>query len=297
MNKLNHIRFLVGAKLALGLLIPTEGSAQIRASERSVVSQTLDGTTVTIEYSRPVARGRPLFGGVGPGNVVWTPGANWATTLRADRDIRLNGVEVPEGEYSVWMIPREGQWTLTLDSDPEIFHFVKPDSTADQIHIAVDPEEGPHVEMLTWSFPMVRGDAAVLAMQWGSTVAPVQVLAQPTEPVQLTAEQRAPYLGSYDLTIVPGVGWPESARMEVWEQDGTLVAYLPFPVHPGDELEFDMVPAGIHRFSPGLYREGTLFNIEMGVTLEFDVPDEWAGGVVLRGIEGTAFATGRRVAR
>jgi hypothetical protein len=46
---------------------------------------------------------------------------------------------------------------------------------------------------------------------------------------------------------------------------------MPFPIHPGDELEFDLVPAGQHRFSPALYRGGKLFNIEMGGTFEFDV--------------------------
>jgi hypothetical protein len=235
------------AAAALGLALPAPAQSQIRGSERGSVSQTLDGTTITIDYARPVARGRELFGGIVPWNVVWTPGANWATTLEADKDIRLNGVEVPAGRYSVWMIPRPDEWTLTLNPNPEIFHFLKPDSAADQIHVAVQPEESHHSEMLTWSFPQVRGDAAILAMS-----------------------------------------------CTVTEKDGRLRGHLPFPIHPGDELEFDLVPAGLNRFSAGLYRDAKLFNVEMGFTFDFEVMGEHASAVVMRGIEGTAFAEGKR---
>lgn len=279
---------------AAALALPTALSGQIRASEAGAVSQTLDGTTITIEYSRPTARGRDLFGGIVPWNVVWTPGANWATTFEADKDIRLNGVEVPRGRYSVWMIPRPEEWTLTLDPNPEIFHFVKPDSTAEQIHIAVTPEQREHLEMLTWSFPAVSGDAAVVAMAWGTTSVPVQILVEPTRPMAIDPEERQIYLGTYDLEILPGIGWPTEARLTVSERDGKLVAHLPFPLHPGDELEFDLVPAGTLRFNPGLYRGGELFNIEMGVAFEFDAPEDEAVAIVMRGIEGTPFATGTR---
>jgi hypothetical protein len=282
------------AAAALGLALPAPAQSQIRGSERGSVSQTLDGTTITIDYARPVARGRELFGGIVPWNVVWTPGANWATTLEADKDIRLNGVQVPAGRYSVWMIPRPDEWTLTLNPNPEIFHFLKPDSAADQIHVAVQPEESHHSEMLTWSFPQVRGDAAILAMSWGTTTVPAQVLVEPTKPVAIAAEERQVFLGSYDLAVLPLPGWETEATLTVTEKDGRLRGHLPFPIHPGDELEFDLVPAGLNRFSAGLYRDGKLFNVELGFTFDFEVMGEHASAVVMRGIEGTAFAEGKR---
>jgi len=271
-----------------------ETSAQIRGSEQAVVAQTVDGTTMTLVYSRPVARGRALFGKLVPWGVVWTPGANWATTFEVDRDIRLNGVDVPSGRYSVWMIPRQGKWTVTFDRNPKIFHFQKPDSSADQIHVAATPEQGAHVEMLTWSFPAVTGDGAILRMQWGTASVPMHVVVQPTKPVQLTAEDRAIYVGAYDMRMIERAGWPTTARFEIFEKDGLLRGRLPFPIHPGDELEFDLVPAGAHRFNAGLYREDRLFNVEMGGTFEFDVTGQRATAARLRGIEGTTFGEGAR---
>ena len=42
----------------------TRAVAQVKASEPASVSQTVDGTTITVVYSRPQARGRDsLFGG------------------------------------------------------------------------------------------------------------------------------------------------------------------------------------------------------------------------------------------
>jgi len=281
--------------LAVALSAPGAASAQIRASERAVVSQTLDGTTLTLEYYRPVAKGRDLFGGIVPWNVVWTPGANWATTLEVSRDVRLNGVEVPAGKYSVWAIPRPDRFTVTLNPEPEIFHFHKPDSTDAQIHISAVPVQAPHQELLTWSFPNVRGDAALMQFQWGTTAIPLQVIAEPSRPVALSREERALYTGAYHLEMTPGLGWPDSGTLEVVETDGRLRARMPFGIHPEDDPWFDLIPAGEGRFNPGLYRDGEIFGVEMGVNIEFQVGTDVAEGVRWYGPMGTPFAAGKRV--
>lgn len=285
----------VAAAVFAAVAHPADG--QIRASERGSVSQTLDGTTITLDYARPTARGRALFGpdAVVPYDIVWTPGANWATTLETDRPLRINGVDVAAGDYSVWMTPRDGSWTLTLNDETGFFHFQKPDPALGAYQIEVRPEQGSHVEMLTWSFPSVTGDAAVLELAWGDTRVPMQVLVEPSEPVVIAAEERALYTGAYDLEIVPGVDWPLDARMRVTEaEDGMLRGWMSFPFHPGDELDFDLIPAGRDRFHAGLYRDGRLFNVETGVSFEFH-PEDADAPLILRGIEGSPFGVGTRV--
>lgn len=285
----------VTAALALQAAGVAGADAQIRASEHGVVAQTADATTVTIEYSRPSARGRVLFGELVPWGAVWTPGANWATTLEVDNDVRVNGVEVPAGKYSVWAIPREDAWSILLHSDPEIFHFQKPDSAAASVAFSVTPETREHVEMLTWSFPVVRGDAMVMRLQWGTTSLSMDVSVPPTVP-EMTAEEREIYVGTYELAIGPGLFWPEGmASFEVFEMNGKLRGRLPFGIHPQDELEFDLVPAGTHRFGPGLYRDGQFFAVESGVGFEFTVDGERASAVIMRGGEGSVFGSGERV--
>lgn len=61
---------LLGLAALVGAPVPV--SAQIRASERAMVSQTIDGTVVAVDYARPRARGRAdLFGGVVKWGEVW----------------------------------------------------------------------------------------------------------------------------------------------------------------------------------------------------------------------------------
>ena len=292
---MTHAFRLVLPAAALLCLAATPSAAQIQASPRSTVSQTIDGTTITVDYSRPAARGRELFGALVPWNSVWTPGANWATTLEVDRDVRLNGVEVPEGKYSVWAIPRPDRFTITLNPEPEIFHFVKPDSADDQIHISAETEERPHAEMLTWSFPHVRGDAGVLLFQWGTTAVPLEILVQPTRPVELAEEIRKMYVGTYEMSFVEGIGFPQlTGDLRIWEEDGKLRGQLPFPIHPNDEPAWDLIPASDGQFNPGLYRGDTLFNVEMGLNVDFEVDVDRATGVEFRGPQGMLFAEGER---
>ena len=106
-----------GVVLWLGLaIVPALVQAQM-ASEKGTVSQTIDGTTITIEYSRPVARGRTPFPDVVHWGRVWTPGANWATTIDVDRPVLVNGDSLPKGKYSIWMIPAQGAWTVMFSRD------------------------------------------------------------------------------------------------------------------------------------------------------------------------------------
>jgi len=95
--------------LALLTVVPSVACAQIRASEHFTLTQKVSSTTITMEGDRPVARGRTLFGdgGVVKWGEVWTPGANWATTIEVDRDVKVDGQPLPKGKYSLWLTPAQ----------------------------------------------------------------------------------------------------------------------------------------------------------------------------------------------
>lgn len=275
--------------------IAEQAAAQIQASERAMVGQTIDGTTLTLDYSRSLVRGRELFGGLVPWNVVWTPGANWATTLEVDNDVKLNGVDVPAGKYSVWAIPREDTWLVMLNPDPEIFHFLKPDSTQATVHIPAPSQQGEHTEMLTWAFSEVRGDFAVLEFKWGETVVPLQIEVPPSRAV-ITADEIAMYVGTYEMTVIPAdPSWPTEATLEVFEEKGKLRGRMSFTIHPEDDEVHDLVPMGGSRFNPGLYRDGVFFNVEMGIGFDFTLGADRAEGFQFIAGNGMVFGEGKRV--
>src|SRR5688572_33379539 len=99
--------------LLLCLLAPPALSGQVRASELGSVSQVIDGTRISIEYSRPRARGRQdLFGCEVKWQEVWIAGANYATTLELSKNVQSAGHAVRKGRYQLWMVVRgSGDWT------------------------------------------------------------------------------------------------------------------------------------------------------------------------------------------
>src|SRR4051812_19764383 len=99
----SSVKQLLLPLLMVALLGPVAG-AQIRASERGSVSQTVDGTLIAVNYGRAQARGRDsLFGKVVTRDEIWTPGANQSTTFEISRDVTVGGKPLPAGKYSMWM--------------------------------------------------------------------------------------------------------------------------------------------------------------------------------------------------
>jgi hypothetical protein len=163
--------------LAVMLVLPASLLAQPPASQRGTVSQTINGTVVTVTYDRPVARGRTLFGegGLIAWGTRWTPGANRATILEFSRAVRVEGQEVAAGKYSVWTLPGQSEWTLILNHSWDTHHAIYPGEDRDALRIKLPSERGPHMETLAWYFPVVGPYEAVLRMHWGEVVLPVRI--------------------------------------------------------------------------------------------------------------------------
>jgi len=147
-------------------------------SQRGTVTQMVAFTEISVSYGRPVARGRDLFGALVPWDNVWHPGADSATRVRFSRDVLLEGKPLPDGEYSLWLIPRErAPWTLILSRAAHVFHLPYPGTRNDVLRIDVTPEQLSHMESFAIYFPMVLRDDAVMRLHWGTTAVPIRIKA------------------------------------------------------------------------------------------------------------------------
>lgn len=145
-------------------------------SQHGSVSQRVSHTNIAIEYNRPVARGRTLFGALVKWDSIWHPGADSATYISFDKDVTLEGRPLPRGEYSVWLVPRErGDWTFILSKASRVFHSPYPGPQGDVLRVDLPPERGAHMEALAWYFPVVGRDSVVLRMHWGETILPIRI--------------------------------------------------------------------------------------------------------------------------
>jgi hypothetical protein len=151
---------------------------QVRKSQPGAVAQRIATTEIAIAYSRPVARGRELFGALVPYGEVWHPGADKATSIAISRDLHVNDQPLPAGEYSLWTIPRADHWTIIFSRAADVFHNPYPGEAQDALRFDVTPEQGPHAETLTYDFPLVEGKDAVLRLHWGTVMVPLRIRVQ-----------------------------------------------------------------------------------------------------------------------
>jgi Protein of unknown function (DUF2911) len=162
---------LAGILAAVSAQEPAKGP---KPSQRGSVSQRIDDTLISIDYSRPVARGRELFGALVPWGRVWCPGADDATTIEATGPVTLNGQELPKGKYSVWAIPGAEKWTIIFNRAAAVWHTRYP-TGQDALRIDVTPRAGAHMETLAFYFPVADGKKGELVLHWGTVVVPVSV--------------------------------------------------------------------------------------------------------------------------
>ena len=281
------------------LCFPVALSAQVKASEPATLIQTVDGTKLTLNYSRPRSRGRDsLFGKVVHWGEVWTPGANMATTLETSKPIKLNGHPVPKGKYSVWMVVRPaGDWTFVLDPRHQLFHEAHPDSTAEQIRFPVKPEQRPFVDVLSWSFPEIRVTGATLALHWGTRYVPLQVEVEPSYQLGYSGREPGPYLGSYEWRWAMAPDSAKPLRFTVKHENGRLWGRWEPDLFAGFPEWSNPVLIRIKDdwFIPAFLDEkGEILEVAKEMVFEFKLLNGRATGIDVRGEDDKIFATAIR---
>jgi hypothetical protein len=72
---------------------------------------------ISIEYSRPSAKGRVVFGDVVPFGKIWRTGANGSTKITFGEDVKVEGQNVAAGTYALYSIPNKDNWEFMLYKD------------------------------------------------------------------------------------------------------------------------------------------------------------------------------------
>jgi len=281
----------------------TPARAQIYASERATLSQTISGTTITIDYSRPSVRGRDsVFGKEVTWDEVWTPGANQATTLSLTKPVRLNGEEIPAGSYSVWMQARpDSAWMLYLHPDTTLFHIPHPSLEGMVYRIPVtrhltDNER----ETLTWDFQRIRATGAELELRWADVVVPVEMTVEPGIETGVAADVGVPYEGRWilmpqgsDSASADGEDGPEVMQVRYDRGAGHLIG-----VFEGsgelDGWEFLLIPRAEGIFLLGFLMEGELAELSFDYFLEFTAENGTPVSFVGRDKDDAIFWRGER---
>jgi DUF2911 family protein len=169
---------IAAASIAALALVATTHAEDKRASPHADVTATLGGKKITVSYGRPYMKGRAIFGGLVPWGEVWRTGADEATTFSTEADVVIGGLKVPKGEYALFTIPAEKQWTLVLSKTAKQWGSFSYDATQDlgrapmTVASVAKPVEQFTIEMVP------AGKRLTLKLSWDKTVASVAI-AQP----------------------------------------------------------------------------------------------------------------------
>lgn len=146
-------------------------------SVRDTVRAQIGNTQFTIDYGRPLLRGRTLLGDVIPYDRVWRTGANAATQFTTTSPIKLGGMQVPAGTYTLFTAPHKSGVDLIVNKTTGEWG-TQYDGSADLGRVSMTNEvAAAPVEKFTIS--VIPGDhrQGKLLLEWGTFrwTAPIEV--------------------------------------------------------------------------------------------------------------------------
>ena len=169
--------FLVcaAALAAVGSLACAQGG------NRETASVTINGKTISINYSAPSVKGREgkLFGkdgriGSDPNYPVWRAGANSATAFHTDADLDLGGLAVPKGDYTLYVnLADPDNWELIVNKDTGQWGLTyKAGQDLGRVKMTMSKPPAM-VEQLKYTLSDTGGNKGKLQLAWEDHVASV----------------------------------------------------------------------------------------------------------------------------
>ncbi len=169
---------LAGCLLAFSASAQSSDVEYPAPSPASTLKQRVGLTDVEIVYSRPSMRGRKIFGAMIPYGEVWRTGANAATRISFSTDVTLQGAALAAGEYELFTIPGEAEWTIIAQKLPEkaswgAYSYKKENDT---VRVTAKPATlASPIETFAFGTADLRDTGATLYLMWENTLVPLKL--------------------------------------------------------------------------------------------------------------------------
>lgn len=132
----------------------------VALSPRDTVLATVGGARFLVDYGRPAARGRRIFGPDGVlGDTLWRTGANQSTKFRTDGAISIGGQNLPSGTYTLMTLAVPGRYQLI---------FLEGDSERLRVPLQATAL-APRVERFTIAIDAAGERSGTIRLRWDTT--------------------------------------------------------------------------------------------------------------------------------
>ncbi len=211
-------------------------------SQRAQISQTIGITAITINYHRPLAKDRKIWGGLVPYGAVWRAGANLNTTITFSDPVMIEGKPLDKGTYGLHMIPTSDEWTIIFSKNSTSWGSFTYDQAEDALRVTVKPEATDMHNALTYEFDQLQPDSAVVELEWEKVAVPFKVSVDVHDLVVASLKNQL-----RDLSQYTWISWNDAATYLLTEKIGLdeALTYANKSIENEDRYDNEITKSGI----------------------------------------------------
>ncbi|MFS0489672.1 DUF2911 domain-containing protein [Leadbetterella byssophila] len=189
--------------LALALITYGASAQSFKVPTKSplqTIKQEFALSSVEIEYSRPSARGRKIFGDLEAYGKLWRTGANAQTLITFGEDVKVNGTPLKAGKYTILSVIGKDEWKIRFCTpETSVFNFKESNVIATVSAKPVNVDF--HWETFTILFGAQTDTSLEVNMIWENTMVPFTITTEIDEKVmaninKVMSSDTRPYLAA-----------------------------------------------------------------------------------------------------
>ena len=171
------------AILAVGASVSAQSDLKLPdVSQAAEVKQRIALTDITINYHRPLVKGRKIWGALVPYGKVWRAGANENTTIEFSDPVSVEGKLLDKGTYGLHMIPNADSCTVIFSKTNTGWGSYSYDQKEDALRVDVKPKPlAQSEEALEFEFEDLKPTSTAVTLKWEKLGIPFTVAVNDAE--------------------------------------------------------------------------------------------------------------------
>jgi len=143
------------------------------------IKQAFALSDITIDYSRPSAKNRVVYGDVVPFGKIWRTGANGPTKITFGEDVKIEGNALVAGTYALYTIPGKDSWEVMFYKDLNLGGNVADYKAENEaLRFKVKPKTlNDKVETFSIDIADITASSANIDLNWEKTRVSMNVVA------------------------------------------------------------------------------------------------------------------------
>lgn len=198
---------LLSIILLQSLIVSAQEKVQIRVTTSSPAAsfeQEVGSAKIKVAYSRPLVRGRKVFGELVPFDKLWRTGASDCTVINTSEDIYFGNNLLKAGSYSIFSITSNNEWTIIVNTDTALHGETGYDQKKDVMRIKIPIEKSPSFyETFTIELNDINSKGeAFLKIIWENTVVKIPLKSKEDDNILALIDQHITKGKTQDATLL-----------------------------------------------------------------------------------------------